>query len=43
MAAFLSFCYRMQVWPENTVCHDYVKRIQQREAYVRAMRSMEIA
>ena len=43
MAAFLSFCYRMQVWPESAVCRDYVKRIQQREAYIRAMRSMETA
>lgn len=41
MTAFLSFSYRMQVWPESAVCRDYVKRIQQREAWIRAMRSME--
>ena len=43
MEAFLSFSYRMQVWPESAVCRDYIKRIQQREAYIRAMRSMETA
>lgn len=40
MSAFLSFCYRMQVWPESAVCRDYVNRIQQREACIRAMQSM---
>ena len=43
MEAFLSFSYRMQVWPESAVCRDYIKRIQQREACIRAMLSMETA
>lgn len=43
MEAFLSFSYRMQVWPESSVCRNYIQRIEQREAYIRAMRSMETA
>ena len=43
MSAFLQFCYRMQVWPESAVCRDYIERMQQREACVRAMRSMQSA
>lgn len=40
LCAFLQFSYRMQVWPESSVCRNYIQRIEQREAYIRAMRSM---
>ena len=43
LCAFLQFSYRMQVWPESSVCRNYIQRIEQREAYIRAMRSMETA